>query len=63
MDKVKKDGYTALMVASELGQEAVVRALVELGADVGQAQTDGWTALMLASEEGHEEVAQFLREH
>ena len=63
VDKKDENGMTALMVASEKGHVDVVRALVELGADVAQAKPDGMTALMLASEKGHEAVAQFLRDH
>ena len=44
---------TALMVASLLGHEAVVRLLLEWGSDVNFCQkTSGWGALMLATLSG-----------
>lgn len=44
---------TALMVASQLGHEAVVRLLLEWGSDVNFSQkTTGWGALMVSTLSG-----------
>ena len=50
----------ALFIAAELGHETVVRALIELGADVNQAKDDGVTALYIAAEKGREAVVRAL---
>ncbi|TFK23323.1 ankyrin [Coprinopsis marcescibilis] len=55
-------GWTPLMRAACVGDEEIVRMLVEVG-DTNQAGTrneSGCTALMLASAEGHVEVARAL---
>ena len=41
-------GFTALMWAARNGNEAMVRRLVEAGADVNVTNGDGATAMMLA---------------
>eukprot|EP00050_Salpingoeca_kvevrii_P014894 m.41378 g.41378 ORF g.41378 m.41378 type:complete len:808 (-) comp6041_c0_seq3:93-2516(-) len=53
-----------LMVAAQLGHEAVIRILLEGGADVN-AQSPGtrWTALMYAALNGHVAVAELLLQH
>ena len=43
-------------MAAQEGHEAVVRELIEAGADVNKAHTDGRTPLYQAAQEGHEEV-------
>jgi hypothetical protein len=64
-----RDGWTALMLASESGRTDVVRALLDRGANVNTKQKDkvyrggyggGDTALILASKNGHLEVVQAL---
>ena len=55
-------GWTALVLASASGHEAVARLLVEQGADVAPADKDGTTALMKASMKGHEAVVRLLVE-
>ena len=48
--------------AAQDGHDAVVRALMEAGADVNKATDDGQTPLLLAAEDGHEAVAQLLKD-
>ena len=56
-------GRTPLFVASRYGHSAVVRFLVEQGADMEKAgKDDNWTPLMTASYYGHEEVVWYLLE-
>ena len=50
-----------LLVAAWGGNEAVVRALMEAGADVNKATDDGETPLLQATFGGHEAVAQLLK--
>ena len=57
------DGGTALIAASENGQDALARLLLEHGANVSLANENGWTALKAASCEGHEAVVRVLVEH
>ena len=49
------------MFAAWGGNEAVVRALMEAGADVNKATDDGETPLLQATFGGHEAVAQLLK--
>ena len=44
------DGVTPLFIAAEEGHEAVVRALIEAGADVNKATDDGETPLFMAAQ-------------
>ena len=49
-------------MAAQNGHETVVRALIELGADVNKAMNDGWTPLYIADREGHETIVQILKD-
>ena len=51
---------TSLMWAAQDGYLALVRFLVEDGADVHIRDADGWTALMKAANGGHLEVVKLL---
>jgi hypothetical protein len=53
---------TLVNIAAQNGHEAVVRALIELGADVNKAHDIGWTALYAAAYNGHEAVVRALIE-
>jgi uncharacterized protein len=46
------NGRTALMKAAGEGQEAVVRLLLENGADPNVRLTSGWTAMIEAAHHG-----------
>ena len=54
------DGWTALLLASYSGCEAVVRELLAHGADVNTKAKNGWTPLMNASFRGHLAVVRLL---
>ncbi|CAM9820487.1 unnamed protein product [Pylaiella littoralis] len=61
-DDAHRDDVTALMVAAQGGHEAVVRLLVEKGADVRAKDEEGFTPLLNAVKGNFEEVASFLVE-
>ncbi len=46
-------GFTALMIAAEVGHTQIVEMLIEHGADVNYATNHGTTALELAADSGH----------
>ena len=51
-----------LFIAAQKGHEAVVRALIEAGADVNKAKNNGVTPLYIAAQDGHEAVVRALIE-
>ena len=51
---------TALMLACNYGQTAVVRYLLQAGADMTLKGDDGMTCLHLATQNGHLECAQAI---
>ena len=51
-----------LYIATCNGHEAVVRALIEAGADVNKATDNGGTPLVVAVKSGHETVVRALIE-
>ena len=55
-------GQTPLSWAAENGHEAVVKLLLEKGADVECKSNDGRTPLWWAAEKGHEAVVKLLLE-
>ncbi|XP_051929438.1 KN motif and ankyrin repeat domain-containing protein 1-like [Hippocampus zosterae] len=55
-------GQTALMLAVSHGRLAMVRLLLNCGADVNAQDYEGSTALMCASEHGHTHIAGLLLE-
>ncbi|GLB07220.1 hypothetical protein AtubIFM57258_002549 [Aspergillus tubingensis] len=54
------DGRTPLMEAAAGGHLAIVRWLVDAGADIHPRDHENWTPLVLSAREGHLEVMQFL---
>jgi ankyrin repeat protein len=55
-------GATPLYIAAQQGQEAIVQALIEVGADVNKARDDAWTPLSIAAQVGHTAIGQILRD-
>ncbi|XP_048844686.1 KN motif and ankyrin repeat domain-containing protein 4-like [Brienomyrus brachyistius] len=55
-------GQTALMLAASHGRVAMVRPLLDCGADPSMRDHSGATALMCACEQGHTDVARVLLE-
>jgi hypothetical protein len=51
-----------LHIAAPSGHEAVVRALIEAGADINKARDNGVTPLYIAAQQGHEAVVRALIE-
>ncbi len=61
VNKVKHDGWTALMHASFHGNIEIVKELLRCRSiDVNKVNDDGWTALMHASLNGHSEIVNLL---
>ena len=61
VNAAREDGVTALMLASQQGNDAVVYYLLikEGNADANAARENGVTALMLASQNGHDAVVSY----
>ena len=55
--------WTALYQAAILGRDAVVKVLLEGGADMGAREKDGQTALYWAAAVGQAEAVKVLVEH
>ena len=53
-------GWTPPSWAAEKGHEAVVKLLLEKGADLESKDQDGRTPLIWAAEDGHESVVKLL---
>ncbi|CAG9984884.1 unnamed protein product [Clonostachys byssicola] len=62
VNSVDEDGYTALLFASEAGQDAAVKLLIELGAEIEAKNNSGEACLWLAAHYGHDMVVQTLLE-
>ncbi|XP_018577146.1 ankyrin repeat and death domain-containing protein 1A-like [Anoplophora glabripennis] len=63
IDAVDADGQTALFHAALFGNAAVVRRLIEVGAQLDRKNKESKTALHMACQRGHCEVAQLLLAH
>jgi ankyrin repeat protein len=57
LEALNTAGENALMLASISGQEALVRQLIERGAEVNKP---GWTALHYAASGGHDKIVRLL---
>jgi len=62
VQKQVENGEIVLISAVRMSHEAVVRALIEAGADLDKAEDDGRTPLYFAVQEGHEAVVWALIE-
>ena len=62
LNKTDDRGRTALIWATLGGYEAVVRLLLEQGADIKAKDKDGRTVLHMAAKDGHEGVVRLLLE-
>lgn len=60
LETLNPAGENALMLASISGQEALVRQLIERGADINKP---GWTALHYAASGGHDNIVGLLLEN
>ena len=57
---VDEGGRSALISAARESHEAVVLLLLEISADINEADRRGWTALISAACSGHEAVVRAL---
>ena len=57
------NGFTPLILASYYGHTAIVKYLLEQGANVDQRDKNGWTALIYASYYNYYDIAQILLDH
>ena len=55
-------GSPALHIAASLGLEAMLKDLIEKGADINRTDKEGRSALQLATEFGEETIVEILRE-
>ena len=62
-DTKRKDGYTPLHGAAQLGHKEVAELLIAKGADVNTKRSDGATLLDWAIRRKHPEIADLLRKH
>jgi len=60
IDAMDTDGETPLMHAAERGHEAIVKWLLNAGADVNSRSKEGWTPLLSATGKGQEGVVKLL---
>jgi uncharacterized protein len=56
------DGATHLILAGKHGHAAVVRLLLDRGADIDARDGEGHTALLVAGQGGHRDVVRLLVE-
>jgi cytohesin len=63
VNKTVDEGGTPLFIAAYQGNEAMVRALIEAGADINKALLDGGeTPLFIAAHQGHEAAVRAMIE-
>ena len=62
LNEKDNNGHTALCVAAMNGHEAVVKMLIEAGAETETTNNDGSTPIILAAAYGHNEIVKLLNE-
>jgi ankyrin repeat protein len=55
-------GDTPLIVASLIGNEEIIKILLDAGAEVNAKDKGGYTALVWATENGHADIAGLLKQ-
>lgn len=60
LNQLNPSDENALMIASLLGDNELVKAMVERGAEINKP---GWTPLAYAATNGHTKIVQFLLDH
>ena len=63
MEKTDQEGNTPLVIATELGNLALVRQLLEKGASVNVCNKDRLTPLRIATQQGDGEICKELLDH
>ena len=61
LDAIDENGCTALMIAAKGGHTALVRVLIDAGADLDAIDANGQDAAATADAAGHSAVAKMLR--
>ena len=60
LNRVQKQGMTALMLAAWRGKRSLVEWMVQHGAEVNRKDNRGWNALMFSVDSGHGDIARVL---
>lgn len=60
VDSLKRADWTPLMLACAKNNFAVIKALINAGADPSLQNKDGWNSFHLACREGHPEIVNYL---
>lgn len=63
VDERDENGTTPMMIAAAKGLTAMVKELLNHGADVNAQDLDNWTALLCATKAGYLEIVEFLVEN
>lgn len=63
VDDKDENGTTPLMLAASKGLLAIVKELLNHGADVNAQDLDNWTALLCATKAGYLEIVEILVEN
>lgn len=63
VDERDENGTTPMMIAATKGLTAMVKELLNHGADVNAQDLDNWTALLCATKAGYLEIVEFLVEN